>query len=123
MESLPRQALAKGDRTRPKIVCLLSSQGVDTVVIKNLQGSGTSMRCRQGAMKQPCHNDWKACCLKQANSSRLIQVEAYWEPLVPGPAFAIDKVKGRSWRKLRLNSSSNWSPHMLCPPVPSPANS
>ncbi len=43
------------------------------------------------------------------------------EPLLLGPALAIDTVKGRSCRRLRLNSSSNSPPQMLWPPVPSPA--
>ena len=47
---------------------------------------------------------------------------AHWEPLVLGPALAMDTVKGRSWRRLRLNSSANSPPQMLCPPVPSPAS-
>lgn len=53
--------------TLAKTVCLLSSQGVATVVIKN------------------------------------------WDPLVFGPAFAIDTVKGLSCRKLQkyTNDSSN----------------
>ncbi len=46
---------------------------------------------------------------------------AHWLPLVPGPALAMDMVNGRSWRRLRLNSSANSPPQMLCPPVPSPA--
>ena len=65
-------------RTRPKTVCLLSSQGVGTVVMKN------------------------------------------WDPLVPGPELAMESVKGRSCRRLRLSSSANGSPQMLTPPVPSP---
>ena len=44
-----------------------------------------------------------------------------WEPLVPGPALAMESVKGRSCRRLLLNSSSNSVPQMLCPPVPFPA--
>ena len=65
--------------TLPKTVCLLSSQGVGTVVMKN------------------------------------------WLPLVLGPALAILRVKGRSCRKLRSNSSWNSVPQMDVPPVPSPA--
>lgn len=67
--------------TLPKTVCLLSSQGVGTVVMKN------------------------------------------WLPLVLGPALAILRVKGRSCRKLRSNSSWNSVPQMEVPPVPSPAYS
>ena len=50
-----------------------------------------------------------------------IELETHCEPLLLGPAFAIDTVKGRSCLKLRLNSSSNSPPQMLWPPVPSPA--
>ena len=67
--------------TRPNTVCLLSSQGVGTVVIKN------------------------------------------WLPLVLGPAWAILRVKGRSCRKLRSNSSWKCCPQMDWPPVPSPVSS
>jgi len=66
--------------TLPKTVCLLSNQGVGTVVMKN------------------------------------------WLPLVLGPALAILRVKGRSCRKLRSNSSWNSVPQMEVPPVPSPAH-
>ena len=52
--------------TLAKTVCLLSSQGVATVVIKN------------------------------------------WDPLVFGPAFAIDTVKGLSCRKLQKNTNAKW---------------
>merc|ERR1719152_9148 len=64
--------------TRPKTVCLLSSHGHGTVVMKNC------------------------------------------EPLVLGPAFAIERVKGLSCFKDLWNSSSNSPPQMLSPPVPSP---
>lgn len=50
-----------------------------------------------------------------------VRKHAHCEPLVLGPAFAMDTVKGLSWRRLRLNSSSNSPPQMLWPPVPSPA--
>jgi hypothetical protein len=30
-----------------------------------------------------------------------------WDPLVPGPALAMDSVNGLSWRSERWNSSSN----------------
>ena len=44
-----------------------------------------------------------------------------WEPLVLGPAFAIESVNARSCRKAGANSSANSLPQMLVPPVPSPA--
>ena len=50
-----------------------------------------------------------------------MKLAAHCEPLLLGPAFAIDTVKGRSCLRLRLNSSSNSPPQMLWPPVPSPA--
>ena len=46
-----------------------------------------------------------------------------WEPLVFGPALAMDRVKGRSCRSDRWNSSSNSDPQMEVPPVPSPSGS
>lgn len=37
------------------------------------------------------------------------------------PALAMDRMPGRSWRSVGLNSSSNSPPQMDSPPVPSPA--
>ena len=69
--------------TRPKTVCLPSSQGVGTVVMKNC------------------------------------------EPLVCGPALAIERVNGRSCLgtpgALPPNSSEKLRPQMEVPPVPSPS--
>lgn len=60
--------------TRPKTVCLLSSQGHGTVVMKNC------------------------------------------EPLVLGPLFAMETVKGRSCLRVLTNSSSNSPPQIDSPP-------
>jgi len=43
-----------------------------------------------------------------------------WDPFLFGPVFAIDTVKGRSWRRSRTNSSLNSPPQTLSPPVLSP---
>lgn len=45
------------------------------------------------------------------------------EPLVPGPAFAILSVYGRSCLSVAWNSSSNSPPQILSPPMPVPVGS
>ena len=143
-------------RTRPNTVCLLSNQGVATVVMKNLQGGKpqqwqSSWPHGQASISSPNEASIEKhaltpCSLLRAHllapprrnglgltasgSHNVPQAvdrwvvkmgrEAHWLPLVPGPALAIESVKGRSWRRLRLNSSENSPPQMLCPPVPSP---
>lgn len=47
-------------------------------------------------------------------------VTTHCEPLVPGPALAMDRMPGRSCRSALWNSSSNSPPQMDSPPVPSP---
>ena len=37
------------------------------------------------------------------------------EPFVPGPAFAMERVKGRSWRSVRWISSSKLPPQIDSP--------
>ena len=88
--------------TRPNTVCLLSNQGHGTVVMKNCDPATT-----KGT--------------RIVNLGMACQTLPRCIPFVFGPPFAILTVKGRSWRKLWWNSSSNSPPQMLSPPVPSPA--
>jgi len=69
--------------TRPNTVCLLSSQGVATVVMKN----------------------W----MPVRKRTSLGNLEFTCDPFVFGPAFAIDKIPGRSCLRERWNSSWNGS--------------
>lgn len=60
-------------------------------------------------------------CLPSSQGVGTVEMKN-WEPFVLGPELAIDSVKGLSWRREGLNSSSNSRPHILLPPVPSPAS-
>ena len=145
--------------TRPNTVCLPSSHGVGTVVMKNCAAAenafiaplhafpgtgafvyrdrcpvaaegnhqkengglhaagGTSHQGRErGGGSGPRMSQRKRC-------QGVIPLQfrpRTWLPLVPGPALAMLRVKGRSWRRSRVISSPNSPPHMDCPPVPSP---
>lgn len=71
--------------TRPKTVCLLSSQGVGTVVIKTTDDVSNS------------HDQFP-------DMDHLKYL--HWDPFVFGPAFAIETVKGRSCLSLQKGGRS-----------------
>merc|ERR1719440_68474 len=64
----------------------------------------------------------KTVCLLSSHGQGTV-VTKNCDPLVLGPALAIDNVKGLSCFKDLWNSSSNSPPQMLSPPVPSPCGS
>ena len=88
--------------TRPNTVCLLSSQGAATVVIKNWEPEGTARLDEDGTTGGCAASGWRDRETTQAARGPA--------PLVFGPALAMDTVKGRSCRKSRRNSSSNSRP-------------
>jgi hypothetical protein len=82
--------------TSPKITCLPSSQGVETVVIKNLQAhSAVRGLLPRSALAAPRTRSW-------ANGT-------HWEPLVFGPALAMESWPGLVCLNLKF-SSANFSP-------------
>lgn len=71
--------------TSPKTTCLPSSHDVTTVVMKNY---------------------WRAKYNMNYSSVSEYEWEHTWEPLVLGPALAMERRPGLSWRSLKFSSTN-----------------
>ena len=123
--------------TQPNTLCLLSSHGVGTVVMKNcdLHNQTHSQQKAQGPARNTfshaqaraqfrAHTQFTGSdimCKTRGRTPHRAPCDAH--PFVLGPPLAMLTMPGRSCLRLASNSSSNSPPQMDSPPVPSPLGS